>query len=342
MEIIRYDLSDSFTLPKNFRNVYKDIPFAIFDIETTGLNPQYNKVILIGILYSKDTKIIIEQLFCNSRNEEIDLLERFIKRIKDIPLLISYNGDSFDIPFLTKRIEINKITARIPRFCSLDLLKFVRNFQLRFNLKDCRLKSVEKHLGIDRQDQINGKESVELYNRFENTGEKHLKDLILLHNHDDLRYLFKVLSILDNVSHEALISSIPHMLTCSNEMLCVINKSYIKNNTLSVSGLLLSDNMDEYILHQPGFSFNYNADNQRYLLQVPLYKVVLDSKEKCFYINTNEYSFHYHSRLENNTLLPDNIILLKKDKHINIVDIYGFSTELLTYIIENLSEASSA
>jgi len=340
MEIIRYDLSDSFTLPENFCNVYKDIPFAIFDIETTGLNPQYNKVILIGILYSNNDQIIIEQFFCNSRNEEIDLLESFIKRIKDIPLLISYNGDSFDIPFLTKRIEINKIPTKIPPFCSLDLLKFVRNFQTPFNLKDCKLKSVEKHLGINRQDQISGQESVELYNRYESTGGKHLKDLILLHNHDDLRYLFKILSILDNVSHEDLIYSIPHMLTCSNEVLCVVNKFYIKNNTLSVYGLLLNNDMDEYILHQPGFSFNYNADNQRYLLQVPLYKAVLDSKEKCFYINMNHYSFDYRSKLENNHLLPDNIILFKKDKNINMLDIYGFSTELLTYIIEDLTDTS--
>ena len=104
--------------------------------------------------------------------------------------------------------------------------------------------------------------------------------------------------------------------------------------------LFRSNDMDEYILHQPGFSFNYNADNQKYLLQVPLYKAVLDSKEKCFYINMNDYSFDYRSKLENNDLLPDNIILFKKDKNINVLDIYGFSTELLTYIIGDLTEAS--
>ena len=60
-------------LPKNFVSLYKDVPFCIFDIETTGLNPAFNKVILAGMCYVENDQIIIKQLFCKNRKKEYTL-----------------------------------------------------------------------------------------------------------------------------------------------------------------------------------------------------------------------------------------------------------------------------
>ena len=98
METIKYELNESIKMPENFYKIYKETPFAIFDIETTGLNPFYNKVILIGMLYYNGSQLILEQLFCRSSREEMKLVAAFVEKIKSFHLLISYNGDNFDIP----------------------------------------------------------------------------------------------------------------------------------------------------------------------------------------------------------------------------------------------------
>ena len=51
MEIITKTLDELIDIPPNH---------FIFDIETTGLNSKYCKVILIGILFNEDNKTIIK------------------------------------------------------------------------------------------------------------------------------------------------------------------------------------------------------------------------------------------------------------------------------------------
>ena len=53
----------------------------IFDIETTGLNPRFCKIILIGILYNCQDKTIIKQFFAENENDEKELLTNFIEEI---------------------------------------------------------------------------------------------------------------------------------------------------------------------------------------------------------------------------------------------------------------------
>ena len=51
----------------------------IFDIETTGLNPRFCKIILIGILYNCQDKTIIKQFFAENENDEKELLTTYNK-----------------------------------------------------------------------------------------------------------------------------------------------------------------------------------------------------------------------------------------------------------------------
>ena len=51
----------------------------IFDIETTGLNPKFCKIILIGILYNCQDKTIIKQFFAENENDEKELLTTYNK-----------------------------------------------------------------------------------------------------------------------------------------------------------------------------------------------------------------------------------------------------------------------
>ena len=78
-------------------NLHIDNDTFIFDIETTGLNPKFCKIILIGILYNCQDKTIIKQFFAENEDDEKELLTAFVEEIKRFKRHVTYNGLAFDI-----------------------------------------------------------------------------------------------------------------------------------------------------------------------------------------------------------------------------------------------------
>jgi Predicted exonuclease len=77
------------------------------DIETTGLNNKYAYVYLIGVLnydYSTRSYKLI-QYFAEGKNEEVQILRAFVDDFNPDSLIVTYNGDTFDIPFLKARLQ---------------------------------------------------------------------------------------------------------------------------------------------------------------------------------------------------------------------------------------------
>lgn len=186
MEVITKTIDNLIDIPKNH---------FVFDIETTGLSPKYCKVILIEILYNLNNKTIIKQYFAESEEEEKDLLLKFINDIKTFDHHITFNGVSFDIPFLNSRFNSNDIDFSIDKCDDIDILRIVKPFKEKLSLSDCKLKTIEKYMGIKREDTISGKESVELYKNFVISKDISLKEKILLHNYEDIYYLGKIYNI---------------------------------------------------------------------------------------------------------------------------------------------------
>ena len=194
MEVITKTIDNLIDIPKNH---------FVFDIETTGLSPKYCKVILIGVLYNLNNKTIIKQYFAESGEEEKDLLLKFINDIKTFDHHITFNGVSFDIPFLNSRFNSNDIDFSIDKCDDIDILRIVKPFKEKLSLSDCKLKTIEKYMGIQREDTISGKESVELYKNFVISKDISLKEKILLHNYEDIYYLGKIYNI-KNIIDESL------------------------------------------------------------------------------------------------------------------------------------------
>ncbi|QZY56355.1 ribonuclease H-like domain-containing protein [Crassaminicella profunda] len=336
MEIIQYNLDETLHLPKNFVSLYGDVNFAIFDIETTGLSPHFHKVILIGLLYIKNGKISIQQFFSNNKKEEAALLSSFKDKIQEFDLLIDYNGNTFDIPFLNKRFLANKIDYSIATYQSIDLLKLIRKIQKQLHLDNCKLKSVEEYLNIHRNDKISGKESVALYNQYEKEQTKKLKDTILLHNYDDLYYFSKALMILDQIPIEQMIQNFPQIFHIGEEeKRCYILKQHIKNSSFYLEGVYKNNHIDDYISYENGFSFEYKNNTNTFTVKIPLYKGRLSSGVKCLYVDTNDFSFAY----EKNTLdhlISENIILFKQNNNIKFLDIHLFISKLIPYILNKI------
>lgn len=73
------------------------------DIETTGLVPARSHVTLIGYLRAENRSRHLTQLFADEPNEEPEMLARAYADLGQAPLLITYNGRRFDLPFLRHR-----------------------------------------------------------------------------------------------------------------------------------------------------------------------------------------------------------------------------------------------
>jgi len=84
---------------------YSDVYRFVFDIETTGLEPETSKIILIGV---KDNKGLQKTISAFGDDGEKKCIEEFFKIIKELkPTIIGgYNSASFDWPFILKRAEI--------------------------------------------------------------------------------------------------------------------------------------------------------------------------------------------------------------------------------------------
>lgn len=188
MEVITKILDDYIDIPPNH---------FVFDIETTGLSPKYCKVILIGILYNHNNQTIIKQFFAQTEADEFELLIEFLEQIKDFHNHITFNGLTFDIPFLNARFNKYNIDYTLEKDKDIDILRLIKPFKEKLPLSDCKLKTVEKYLGIYREDTISGKESVKLYKEYVSSQCNDLKSTILLHNYEDIYYLGKIFKIKD-------------------------------------------------------------------------------------------------------------------------------------------------
>ncbi|MCH4889422.1 hypothetical protein EZV73_17710 [Acidaminobacter sp. JC074] len=171
----------------------------ILDIETTGLSPKYTQVILVGIIYKDENKWLLTQIFCDHRSEEHELLKALQNYIKEDHMLITYNGYAFDIPYLNKRYKAHKMDYQINDSINFDLYRVIRSSKKELNLESYKLKNIEEYLGIYREDQISGKESVALYDRYEHEPSEELRDIILLHNSDDIEYMIPTFQILNHI-----------------------------------------------------------------------------------------------------------------------------------------------
>ena len=84
---------------------YSGVHRFVFDIETTGLDPEKEKIILIGV---KDNKGFNKTISAFGEDGEKKCIEEFFKSIREIkPTIIGgYNSAFFDWPFILKRAEI--------------------------------------------------------------------------------------------------------------------------------------------------------------------------------------------------------------------------------------------
>ena len=162
--------------------------FVILDIETMGLFTR--PIILFGVAQISDCNIQINQYLLRSINEEPAALMGFLSQINEKSVFITFNGRTFDIPYVRERLAYYRMKGDLenPHF---DMLHFSRR-AWKERIPNCKLTTLEKHLlGIERKDDVPSAlvpEFYETYMRTQNIGplipiiEHNKQDLVTLAN----------------------------------------------------------------------------------------------------------------------------------------------------------------
>ena len=164
-----------------------------FDIETTGLSADISAITLIGCC---DMDGNITQWFNEDGFSQKQILSDFLTFIKSYDTLITFNGKTFDLPFLSSKIKEFKLNASFDRYEHLDLYQILKPYKNLWGLKNFRQKNLEEYLGIQRIDKLSEKKLIKTYQDYLENGEIKNKESLLLHNHEDLIGLHKIYSLM--------------------------------------------------------------------------------------------------------------------------------------------------
>ena len=149
---------------------------VFLDIETSGMNKD-DDITVIGLYDGLETKTMIRGI-----NLDMDELKKELSKYK---LIVTFNGSSFDVPFIKKRYP--------------DLLPNIPNFDLRVACARIGLtgglKEIEKKLGIKRNEIIEkmyGGDVLLLWRMFRGSGDDYYLKLLVEYNEEDVFNLKKI------------------------------------------------------------------------------------------------------------------------------------------------------
>lgn len=195
MITIKHPIEFPNTYPLDRIGPLKDLLF--FDIETTGFSGETSQLYLIGCTYFDGFGWKLIQWFADTRQAEKELLDAFFEFLKRFKILIHFNGDRFDIPYLLKCCERLGLDYHFDDLISIDIFRKIKPYRKLLKLENMKQKSIEQFLGVHREDKYNGGQLIDVYREYLHTHEKFLFDLLILHNADDLRGMPSILPILN-------------------------------------------------------------------------------------------------------------------------------------------------
>ena len=183
------ELSASAALCKAADGRPEDLLFM--DIESCGLIPA--PVFLIGMMQyvegdprGEGGHFLFEQYLARDYSEESAILRAFAEKLPLAPILVTFNGKSFDMNLLRQRGAFHGVELPTRLAFHLDLLHESRK-RWRTSLPNCRLQTLEQYLcGRRRVGDIPGAMIAEAYHSFVRSGDARPIGTILHHNLLDL------------------------------------------------------------------------------------------------------------------------------------------------------------
>ncbi|MGI8846855.1 MAG: ribonuclease H-like domain-containing protein [Candidatus Dormibacteria bacterium] len=160
---------------------------TVLDIESLGLHGSGVTAFLVGTGSMRGTALEVDQHLLIDLDAEAAMLDSLAATLEERPLLITYNGRTFDLPVLAARCVVNRrrpdlLTPRV----HCDLLAPVRRL-FRERLGACTLRQAELQLlGLDRGEDVPGYEAPARYGAWLRGGPASLLEGVVRHNQFDL------------------------------------------------------------------------------------------------------------------------------------------------------------
>lgn len=153
------------------------------DLETLALSGA--PVFLVGMLHAGPEGFHVHQFLARDYSEEPAILEAAASVLAPAQTLVTYNGLTFDWPYLADRRHFHLLPP-LPAPRHLDLLPTARRLY-RGRLPDCSLSTVEAHvLGVGRVGDVAGAQVPQVYHRAVAAGDLNLLAPVAFHNLVDL------------------------------------------------------------------------------------------------------------------------------------------------------------
>ena len=184
--------------------------WLFLDTETSGLSGGTGTyAFLVGLAWWDAGGLQVEQFFMRDLDEEHSLLLELSERMSQRPVLVTFNGKSFDWPLLETRYRMTRTIPPCTPKLHLDLLHPARQLW-RPRLGSVRLKELERHvleaegraLEWSRHDDIDSSLIPQMYFDYLRGGSAEPLIGVFRHNQMDLRGLAalagKILTLFDS------------------------------------------------------------------------------------------------------------------------------------------------
>ncbi len=147
---------------------------AYLDIETTGLDSRHDHVTTVAVYDGVEVMVFVH-------DDNLDQLPACLERY---PLLITYNGATFDLPFLRQQLGIPLKQAHI------DLRYVLASLGYAGGLKAC-----ERAMGLDRGElaDVDGYLAVLLWHDYRSSGDPRVLETLLAYNVADVLNLAAIM-----------------------------------------------------------------------------------------------------------------------------------------------------
>lgn len=168
-------------LPQNsYWRMYENFKESVcfFDIETTGLDKKRNSVTTVSIYRNGESKTLI-------KGQDLTR-ERLEEEFFESSIIVSFNGKSFDQPFLEHNYNLDIDNPHI------DLMYPARKLGYTGGLKN-----IEKELGIDRdlEEDMDGKDAIRLWKQYKKNNDEEALNKLVKYNQYDTENLQRLLDI---------------------------------------------------------------------------------------------------------------------------------------------------
>lgn len=118
-------------------------------VEATGYTPKSSSLYLIGAAFYKDGSWKAAQWFSPDPSKESDILESFLEFSSGYDYLIHFNGNNFDLPFITEKCRQYGLSCSIDDIEGIDLYKRAVPLKRLLHLPNLKKKTLEKFFTSD-------------------------------------------------------------------------------------------------------------------------------------------------------------------------------------------------